>query len=347
MLKYKRVKLWLIRGGIDVYDKGIVDLTGIEAFINITSLYCIENKLNSLDVSKNIALINLVCSYSNITTLNVTKNVALKYLECNNNNIKSLDINKNVALRYLNCDFNNLSSLDISKNIALVVLFCSANILSVLDVTQNVALADLRCNNNILSNLDVSKNIILRVLYCEYNTLSNLDVSKNTSLSELDCTNNLLTYLNVKNGANNKLSFFYAYENPTLQCIQVDNPNAIFADWVKDLTATYSSYCMIPTKDIYSEGFLQLYPNPSTESFAFSDLSEAPLSVAIYDLHGKLVQHYPTAASNYDIASLPNGFVHRQSPIRKRSSYCEIVERGVSKVLYTLSKSPRPLKGST
>jgi hypothetical protein len=252
-------------GKINVSYKKIENLTGIEAFVNITGLDCGNNLLMALDVSKNIALTSLGCSYNSLKTLDVSKNINLTFLSCKYNSINALDVSKNVALTYLDCFQNTINVLNVENNINLITLSCSSN------------------------------------------KLTNLDVSKNIALTRLNCSNNLLTYLNVKNGTNNILNFFYADQNIQLKCIKVDNSNIIGINWTKDPTASYSSNCMIPTKEISSEGFLQLYPNPSMDSFAFSNLSEAPLSVAIYDLHGKLVQHYLSPASNYDISTLCNG----------------------------------------
>ena len=46
---------------LDVYGEEISDLTGIEAFIALTRLKSYNNKLTSLDVSKNTALEKLYC----------------------------------------------------------------------------------------------------------------------------------------------------------------------------------------------------------------------------------------------------------------------------------------------
>ncbi|MDO4225174.1 MAG: hypothetical protein Q4C75_04720, partial [Bergeyella zoohelcum] len=56
------------KGKIDVSYKQIKDLTGIEAFVNITELYCYNNQLTSLDVSKNTALTSLGCSSNQLTS---------------------------------------------------------------------------------------------------------------------------------------------------------------------------------------------------------------------------------------------------------------------------------------
>jgi hypothetical protein len=293
--------------GIYVFSQGINDLTGIEAFVNLTKLDCGYNTLTVLDLSKNVALTSIKCDFNQLITLNVNNCVVLTHLFCDNNKLSSLNVNNNLALTTLNCSENTISDLDVSKNILLEVLNCSFNTISTLDISKNIALRNLYCEDNKLSMLDVSKNIVLKVLHCYTNGLTSLDVSKNTSLSILHCSRNLLSYLNVKNGANKMLEVFDANTNFLLYCIEVDDPNAKYTNWSKDDIASYSTNCIIPTKDISSEGFLQLYPNPSTDSFAFSDLTEAPLSVAIYDLHGKLVQHYPSPASNYDISTLCNG----------------------------------------
>ena len=47
--------------GMSVYNASIKDMTGIEAFVNLTHLYCYSNQLTSLDLSKNTALYELDC----------------------------------------------------------------------------------------------------------------------------------------------------------------------------------------------------------------------------------------------------------------------------------------------
>ena len=114
-------------GRIYCYNMNITDLTGIEAFTALTELYCHENQLKSLDVSKNTALTDLRCENNNLTSLDVSKNTALTYLICGYNKLTSLDVSKNTALTYLRCDDNKLTSLDVSKNTALTYLWCDGN----------------------------------------------------------------------------------------------------------------------------------------------------------------------------------------------------------------------------
>ena len=138
---------------LDVGDKSISDLTGIEAFVALEELRLWDNSLTSLDVSKNTALKSLSLSRNKLTSLDVTKNTALKSLSVTSNRLTSLDVSKNTALKELWCDFNQLTSLDVSNNTALTWLYCPSNRLTSLimrngatsqlykfDVTRNYSL---------------------------------------------------------------------------------------------------------------------------------------------------------------------------------------------------------------
>ena len=184
---------------INCADKGISDLTGISHFTALKRLYCDDNQLTSLDVSKNTALTYLDCYDNQLISLDVSKNTALTYLDCYGNQLTSLDVSKNTALTYLDCGRNQLTTLDVSKNTALTELDCRSNQLTKLDVSKNTALTTLYCWDNQLTKLDVSKNTALTDLACYKNQLTSLDVSKNTALTELDCDKNQLTSLDISN----------------------------------------------------------------------------------------------------------------------------------------------------
>ena len=175
---------------LDVSDKNISNLKGIEHFTALTDLSCTDNQLTALDVSKNTALTYLYCSENQLTALDVSKNTALTELECEYNQLTTLDVSKNTALTSLECYNNQLTTLDVSKNTALTELECYNNQLTALDVSNNTALTRLDCSDNQLTALDVSKNTALTYLYCCENQLTALDVSKNTALTYLDCYNN-------------------------------------------------------------------------------------------------------------------------------------------------------------
>ncbi|MDO4224541.1 MAG: hypothetical protein Q4C75_01440, partial [Bergeyella zoohelcum] len=83
---------------LDVSFSNISDITGIEAFINITSLNLNNNQLKSLDLSKNIELVDLWCSNNQLTSLNLGGNFVLSRVYCSNNQLTSLDLSENKVL---------------------------------------------------------------------------------------------------------------------------------------------------------------------------------------------------------------------------------------------------------
>ena len=97
---------------LNVNGLNIADLTGIEDFILLESLYCNGNYLHILDVSQNTALTYLGCSHNLLTTLDVSQNTALTNLYCRYNQLTSLDVSNNTACGYLDCSYNQLTSLD-------------------------------------------------------------------------------------------------------------------------------------------------------------------------------------------------------------------------------------------
>ena len=201
---------------IDVGDKNISNLYGIQFFPNLKMLYCYNNQLTKLDVSKNTALVYLDCAENQLTELDVRQNAALWGLFCEGNQLSSLDVSNNTALDRLDCHLNNLTSLDLRYNTKLTQLGCNSNNLTSLDVSQNPELWLLNCSINQLTELDVSKNTNLKSLYCSDNQLTELDLSRNNKIFELEANNNYLTSLNVNNTSiniDNSSSKFFALGN--------------------------------------------------------------------------------------------------------------------------------------
>ena len=131
----------------------LTSLQGIEFFPNLLYLYCDEN---------------------NLTSLNVSKNKKLKELYCDENNLNSLDVSQNTALEDLICSQNNLTSLDVGNNAALINLVCWKNQLTSLDVSNNPELKFLNCDQNQLTSLNVEEtNIYLSNPYSGFHAKNN------------------------------------------------------------------------------------------------------------------------------------------------------------------------------
>ncbi len=138
---------------LNVAAYGITDMTGIDNFFNLDTLYCGENNFASLDVSSNRALKYLDCSghlFINLTplqTLNLSACTELSYLNCSSSKLTSLDLSSCTALSYLDCSYNRLTYLDLSASTRLEYLNCAANQLSCLDISNNTLIGSGNGNN--------------------------------------------------------------------------------------------------------------------------------------------------------------------------------------------------------
>ena len=228
---------------LDVFNTNISDLTGIEDFDELDTLYCAQNPLTTLNVTQNTVLTTLNCSYTGLTSLDVTQNTSLISLYCVNNQLTNLDVTQNTVLKNFSCYFNQLSSIDITQNSSLISFDCHNNILNAIDVTHNIALESLMCYqnqistldvsqnsgllhlwcyNNLLTTLDVTQNIYLDGLYCYLNQLTNLDTSQNGILTKLICSSNQITELDL---TQNIYLYYLACDDNQLTCLNVQNGN--------------------------------------------------------------------------------------------------------------------------
>ncbi len=186
----------------------IHSLQGIEFFPQLTKLTCIYNQLTSLDLSKNVNLIQLDCAFNKLTSLDVSNNPNLIHLLCGHNKqLASLDVSNNPNLITLECSYGILTSLDLSNNPELDALNCDTNQLTILDVSHNPKLDELNCASNHLTSLDVSQHPNLSRFIFPLNTFTvnqrenitlpgNFDASKVFDVvgGKFDTTNNTFSF---------------------------------------------------------------------------------------------------------------------------------------------------------
>ena len=115
-------------GFLDVSNKNISDLTGIEDFVGLETLSCENNQLTTLDLSNN-HILEFSCSNNQLTSLIL--NADARVVFCNNNLLTSLNIPTSLA--NLDCSNNNIISLDLSSTTELSILNVSNNNLTFLD----------------------------------------------------------------------------------------------------------------------------------------------------------------------------------------------------------------------
>ena len=132
---------------LDLQNKNITSLAGIEYFTNLETLDCMGNQLTTLDVTKLTSLMFLVCNDNQLTALDVTGLTSLKNLLCSGNQLTTLDVTGLTSLTDLECNGNQLVSLDVSTLEELEILWCHGNKMTALDITNNAYLGDLKCGN--------------------------------------------------------------------------------------------------------------------------------------------------------------------------------------------------------
>jgi len=189
--------------GIDVMNKNIADLTGINSFVNLLNLNCSANQITSLDLSGLTKLDYLDCGENQISIISRNNFSRLKSFSCSNNPVTSIDLSSVPGLTDVTCERNpQLVSVNLSANPGLSSAFVFFNDnLSVLNVSGCTALGTLWCDYNDLEYLDLNGLVNLHTLFCGDNPIKELDLSTCKSISTLqtlDCPD--LWYINLKNG---------------------------------------------------------------------------------------------------------------------------------------------------
>ena len=275
----------------------------------LMSLSCVNNDLSNLTVSNYVGLVSLSCGSNELTDLNVTNNTLLEFLSISNNqiseinlsnnsnlieallsqnNLTDLDLTSNSDLEFVNCDFNEITSINLTPNSLIKSLSCSDNQLTDLDLTSHINLMALNVSANALTSLSLSGDLsVLKTI-----DLSNNEIQGGIDLStmalsacvfqanqtefcpetiSINISNNLLEFVNVQNGINEDIVNFNATGNPNLECIQVDDANAIGINWIKDETASYNEDCNFGETYVPDDNFEQALINLGYDSGPLND----------------------------------------------------------------------------
>ncbi|MCL7752319.1 leucine-rich repeat protein [Polaribacter sp. Z022] len=213
---------------LDVSDKNISDLTGIEAFTSLIDLNASDNQ---------------------ISIINLSNNIDLEKLNLFSNSISSINLQTNVKLKELHVGANLLIDLDVTGFSDLTKLWCFNNQLTKLDLSKNPNLEVLNCSTNQLVNLNVYSNTLLVSIDAFSNKLKYFDIQNNKNLTQLSISNNELTSLNLKNDNTSKINLFTSVNNPNLTCIKVDDVTWATNNLLSiDNTSSFSLDC-IPFND--------------------------------------------------------------------------------------------------
>ena len=268
---------------LNINNKGISDLTGIEHFAELVDLSCKDNNLTVLNLRYNTKLIALNCVRNDIVGLNLDYNVNLSALNCAANDLRSLSLKNGVNSSHgqfnaINND--NLTCITVDdaaystanwNGIDDHAVFSETNCGYTLipDLNFEIALFDLGLddaaedgkvptdNINSLVSLDVSNRNIsdltgisdftaLQELNISGNEITVLDLTSNTNITKLNTSSNYLENLNIRNGNNTNVLEFDSTSNDNLFCVLVDDATYSSNNWVtidSQTAFTNTSYC--------------------------------------------------------------------------------------------------------
>jgi len=270
-----------------VNSLNISDMTGIEAFTNITSLVAYAN---------------------NFSELNVSNNTELLFLNLGGTNLTSLDLTGNTLLEFLNIGSCNFSNLDISQNPQLKTLYANNNGLTAINISNNTLLETCVVSQNFIDEIDFSQSVSLKALEVQYNNLTSLDLTNCDLLETLDGTGNELTTVDLRNGNSTNLTSLLLTANDDLECVNVDDAAYATANFTAIPPETiFSTDCDNPstaTRDAHVMP-LKIYPNP-VETFLNVDLPINVKRLEVFTIQGQVVRSF-LATECLNVRDLPAG----------------------------------------
>ena len=230
---------------LDISNKNISNIIGIQDFTALKFLTAYDNRISSIDLTQNTALIDLDLGINQLTTIDLTQNVALTYADFLSCELTAIDVSQNIALKELKLYGNSqLATVDVSTNTNLELLAIGSTQVSTVDVTNNPNLKKLYIGGDDITTLDVSANPALENLNISETLIRNLDLSENPAFKSLYAENSSsLLGINIQNGNNTNVFTFSIINTPNLACIQVDDVAYSSANWTSVDAGIFSTDC--------------------------------------------------------------------------------------------------------
>lgn len=121
---------------LDVSDKGVTSLAGIEHFPFLFFVNASRNPIQQIDLSKNSTLTELYCTdCPKLTSLTLGEQPRLEMLNCSRTNVDSLDVTQCPSLVSLYCYDTPIAGIDLSVCPALKAICCDPLLMQALDLT--------------------------------------------------------------------------------------------------------------------------------------------------------------------------------------------------------------------
>ncbi|MCT4586402.1 MAG: T9SS type A sorting domain-containing protein [Carboxylicivirga sp.] len=172
---------------LNVSNKNINDLSGIENFTKLDSLICDNNNLTILNIPQNSTIQYLSCAKNKLTELSIEGLDYLSWVDVHENLLSNLLIGKHIGFTYdyISCWGNSLENLYIPNEI--LYLDCHDNSIAYFELGEQMFLQELNCSKNNITSLDLSNCRDLKKLICSYNDFRNLNLSSVNAIEYIDC----------------------------------------------------------------------------------------------------------------------------------------------------------------
>ena len=241
---------------LNVANKGISNMKGIEKLTALKELRCWGNSFTSLDLNSNTSLTYLDCApNTSLTSLSINNCTNLETLICYSTGITSLSLSNLSKLKTLDCYNTKLTSLTASGKGYLTSLNCknctsltyldvNNDALTSLNVTGNTALNYLYCygNSSLTAITGLADCTAITTLNCSSCKLTDLSACNSmTNLATLDCQSNRLTSLELT--FKSKLTYVSASYNTSLTTANIYSNSALTKLFVNGCTALTTLRC--------------------------------------------------------------------------------------------------------
>lgn len=224
---------------------------------DITALYVCEDGLTALDITgAATSLQRLFCSDNSLTQLDLSKCTSLTDLDCQDNQLTSLNI-VSLNMTYINITGNQLVSTGLKSNGTgnIVSLVCAGNKMSTISYLSSMTnLRTLLCQNNQLTSLPTSKCKELSNLVASSNNLTALNLPPLTNLLKLYIDNNRFETLDFTN-------------NTLIEIISMEDNNLKELTWAKKTSGVYDniSYVNLANNALFFNSLPTIYNYSSHE----------------------------------------------------------------------------------
>ncbi|WP_162880000.1 choice-of-anchor tandem repeat GloVer-containing protein [Lutibacter oceani] len=247
---------------LDIKNKEIENITGIEDFKTLSQFDCSNNKISKLDFSGNPNLYYLNFNENHVSEIDVSKNSKLEHISGYFNDLDELDLKNCHILKTLNLSENKLQNLDISKNEQLknllVGTFTNRNQINELNIEMNSELIWISIYGNKLTQLNLNNNPQVKSVDAFSNHLSELNLLNSGYLEYLDISSNKIEDLDISNCTNlnylsvdnNDIRSIDFSSNKKLESLKISNNSLGQLDvsenkLIKELTCRYNNLVCI------------------------------------------------------------------------------------------------------